>query len=386
MAQPYVGAGYGIHFPLHKGTEVVLTHEGGDPDRPIIVAALSDGERKSVVVGQNQTECILRSAGNNVLLFDDQKGSERWFAHAQKDLEIQVKNDAIESIGNDRHLMVKHDQIEQVTNDRHETIDRDLLQKITGKWNYTVQGNLASDVMGNLSSSVKGNVIHSYMGNHQEQTVGNYSLSSAMAIINAPMGITLQSGPSYIVINPTGVSINGPAIHLVGGALLLNTGPGLPPGVAVPLPAELPLLPITPKEAGNSETGGAGIASPEAVPTEGIMKKGKGGGSEKPGGSSAGGASTALAGTAAAAAATTASSKKKSEEAKEEGKQNWIGIRLKGKDGKPVPHESYRIKLPDGKELSGKLDEKGEARIEHFEAEQCHVTFPAIDKGRWRPC
>src|SRR5262249_23709591 len=40
MAQPYAGAGYGQHHPLHKGTEVLITHIDGDPDRPIITGAV----------------------------------------------------------------------------------------------------------------------------------------------------------------------------------------------------------------------------------------------------------------------------------------------------------------------------------------------------------
>ena len=40
MAQPYGGSGHGMHFPLHKGTEVLLTFVSGDPDRPIIAAAV----------------------------------------------------------------------------------------------------------------------------------------------------------------------------------------------------------------------------------------------------------------------------------------------------------------------------------------------------------
>src|SRR5262249_27870817 len=40
MAQHYSGPGYGSHFPLHKGAEVLLVHVDGDPDRPIIVASI----------------------------------------------------------------------------------------------------------------------------------------------------------------------------------------------------------------------------------------------------------------------------------------------------------------------------------------------------------
>ncbi|MCK5453596.1 MAG: type VI secretion system tip protein VgrG, partial [Calditrichia bacterium] len=40
MIQPYAGPDYGFHFPLHKGTEVLLTFIDGNPDRPVISGAV----------------------------------------------------------------------------------------------------------------------------------------------------------------------------------------------------------------------------------------------------------------------------------------------------------------------------------------------------------
>ena len=45
MAQPYGGGGHGMHFPLHKGTEVLLSFVDGDPDRPIIASAVPNFEQ-----------------------------------------------------------------------------------------------------------------------------------------------------------------------------------------------------------------------------------------------------------------------------------------------------------------------------------------------------
>ncbi len=35
MMQPYAGADMGLHAPLHKGAEVLLSFIDGDPDRPV---------------------------------------------------------------------------------------------------------------------------------------------------------------------------------------------------------------------------------------------------------------------------------------------------------------------------------------------------------------
>jgi type VI secretion system VgrG family protein len=71
MAQPYAGVDSGMHFPLLKGTEVILTHVDGDPDRPIIAAAVPNPETASPVHDRNRRQNRLRTTNGNVLVFDD---------------------------------------------------------------------------------------------------------------------------------------------------------------------------------------------------------------------------------------------------------------------------------------------------------------------------
>ncbi|MEW6262844.1 MAG: type VI secretion system tip protein TssI/VgrG [Thermodesulfobacteriota bacterium] len=75
MAQPYAGRG-GFHFPLHKGAEIVLTHIDGDPDRPVIAAALPNVENQSPVTSGNQARGILRTADRNQISLDDTQGAQ----------------------------------------------------------------------------------------------------------------------------------------------------------------------------------------------------------------------------------------------------------------------------------------------------------------------
>lgn len=79
MMQPYAGAGnqYGIHFPLHKGAEVILTFIDGDPDRPVISGALPNDTAKSPVTADNETQCAVVSAGGNKILLEDQDADQR---------------------------------------------------------------------------------------------------------------------------------------------------------------------------------------------------------------------------------------------------------------------------------------------------------------------
>jgi type VI secretion system VgrG family protein len=77
MSQPYVGAGHGMHFPLHKGAEVLLSFIEGNPDRPIITGAVPNPDQPGVMHSLNQTRGGFQTAGGNMLLTEDKKGKER---------------------------------------------------------------------------------------------------------------------------------------------------------------------------------------------------------------------------------------------------------------------------------------------------------------------
>ncbi len=70
-AQPYAGAGYGQHFPLHKGVEVLLVHTDGDPDRPIIVGAVPNPQTSSPSTGTNATQSVVQTASGIRMTMED---------------------------------------------------------------------------------------------------------------------------------------------------------------------------------------------------------------------------------------------------------------------------------------------------------------------------
>ena len=59
---------------------------------------------------------------------------------------------------------------------------------------------------------------------------------------------------------------------------------------------------------------------------------------------------------------------------------SWIEVKLLDASGHPVAGERYAVTLPDGAVASGTTDENGKARVEGFEAGQCKVSFPNLDK------
>ena len=75
--QPYGGEDYGLHLPLHAGTEVAINCMNGDLDRPFILGVLPNPDSASPVDSHNFYENIIRTTGGNELLMADLDGKEK---------------------------------------------------------------------------------------------------------------------------------------------------------------------------------------------------------------------------------------------------------------------------------------------------------------------
>ncbi len=71
MAQASAGANYGVHLPLHVGTEVAIIHLDGDPDRPVIVGSVPNAETISPVIQDNATQSRIKTRSGIYIEMDD---------------------------------------------------------------------------------------------------------------------------------------------------------------------------------------------------------------------------------------------------------------------------------------------------------------------------
>ncbi len=337
MAQPYAGNGYGVHFPLHKGIEVAVAFANGDPDRPLILGAVPNPTTRSPVVGSNQTQCIVKSAGNNMILFEDQEGQENLFLHAQKNESVRVNGSVRERVGGNRHLMVRKNRYEEVGRDSHVTVKGHRYERIGGGLHLKIEGDQSVSVQGNQSVQVTGGSAQSVTGNLQQKVQGTASYVFGTTVtVEATAGLTLQCGGSSIVLTPAAIGLNG----LVLGRPPIPTG-AIPPIPGAPVALRSPSPPQPPKEPGTIEPA-EGV--PPGTLTEGEPFEG-------------------------------------SEDS--ERKTSWIEIELVDEEGDPVAGESYRIELPDGGAVEGSLDKKGRARVDGIDPGTCTVTFPRLDGEAW---
>ena len=90
----------------------------GDPGRPIITGRVYNAEQMPpYALPDNQTQSGIKRASSqrgdasnfNELRFEDKKGPEEFYAHAEKDLTTEVEHDEKRTIQNDRTTTVQHD-------------------------------------------------------------------------------------------------------------------------------------------------------------------------------------------------------------------------------------------------------------------------------------
>ena len=131
VAHHWAGKNWGMVIHPRIGQEVIVDFLEGDPDRPIIVGRVYNGEQKppySLPGSKTQSGWKSRSTLNggadnfNEIRFEDKKGSEELFMQAEKDLNRTVKNNESDSVGNDRSRSVGHDETLDVSNDRTRTV------------------------------------------------------------------------------------------------------------------------------------------------------------------------------------------------------------------------------------------------------------------------
>jgi type VI secretion system secreted protein VgrG len=207
--------------------------------------------------------------GFNEFRFEDDKGKEQIFLHAERDEDLRIKNDAREWIGSERHLIVKKKQFEQVEGEKHLIVKSgdggsgDQFEKVAGEKHQQVGGDHNQKVGGSLSLKV---------GQDQQEKVGmNHALDAGMEIhlkagmkvvIEAGMQLTIKAGSNFIDINPGGIFISGTPFVMINSGGSAGSGSGSSP--------DAPKDPQEPKEAATDQPGE--VTQAQAAP---IQKQGQ---------------------------------------------------------------------------------------------------------------
>jgi len=138
VSQNWAGNGWGGMVIPRIGMEVLVEFLEGDPDKPIVVGNVFNGKNDMPYpLPQHKTRSVWRSnthqgQGFNEILFEDQKGQEDFFLHAQKDLTTKVLNNFSANIGASR--------VDNIKNNSSLVIGDNAAERVGRNKNVTVGG------------------------------------------------------------------------------------------------------------------------------------------------------------------------------------------------------------------------------------------------------
>ena len=190
VSQISAGQGWGNLWIPRIGQEVVVSFENGDPDKPLVIGNVYNGQQQPPYqLPAQQTRSSIKSnsskggGGFNEIRFEDKAGQEELFVHAQKDFNQVVKNDKSISIG--RHLMEQ------------------------------IKGAVTSLVIGQLTKTVVGNITKLFKANVQKTVLGSETNMTALDLNQEVGGNYVLKVKGDVTIEASGkVTIKGAEIHL----------------------------------------------------------------------------------------------------------------------------------------------------------------------------
>jgi type VI secretion system secreted protein VgrG len=154
----WAGKQWGGIFLPRIGQEVIVSYLEGDPDQPLVTGAvynsdqvvpytLPDEQTKSTV----KTNSSKGGGGFNEIRFEDKKGSEELYFHAQKDHNVVVENDRTKKVLHDETNTIKGTRDLTITGNETHTNDANFSQKVAGNYELKVTGNLTIEATGTIT-------------------------------------------------------------------------------------------------------------------------------------------------------------------------------------------------------------------------------------------
>ncbi|MCE3603004.1 type VI secretion system tip protein VgrG [Massilia sp. P8910] len=163
VATPWAGANFGMTSIPRINGEVLVQFIDGNPNRPIITGMVPNADTMppwTLPANKTQSGILSRSTPGgsydnaNALRFEDKKGSEQLWLHAEKDQLTEVEHDEDKWVGNDRRKTIDRDETTLVKRDRIETVNRDETITVHHDRTETVDNNESITIHNNRSERV----------------------------------------------------------------------------------------------------------------------------------------------------------------------------------------------------------------------------------------
>jgi type VI secretion system secreted protein VgrG len=139
VSHPWAGKNWGMVAIPRIGQEVVVSFLEGNPDNPLITGSVYNANQMppyALPANQTQSGIKSRSSKNggtenfNELRFEDKKGHEQVYLHAEKNLDTVVENSESHSVGANRSKSIAHNETAHVGGFKTETIIMALAETV----------------------------------------------------------------------------------------------------------------------------------------------------------------------------------------------------------------------------------------------------------------
>ncbi|WP_185267963.1 type VI secretion system Vgr family protein [Halopseudomonas xiamenensis] len=228
VASSWAGNQWGSIAIPRIGMEVLVSFLEGDPDQPLVSGCLyNSAHQVPYALPEHKTRSLFKSQsspggeGFNELRIEDKAGEEQIFIHAQRDWDQRIQHDQRIHVGHERHERIEANRYTENLAEEHHRTHGDRKTEIKADDHLTV-GNNQHIKLGQGQFIEASEEIHYYAGNK--------------VVIEAGMELTAKVGGSFIKLDPSGITLNGPSIRInAGGAA--GRGSGL--GILLPAPVHL---------------------------------------------------------------------------------------------------------------------------------------------------
>ncbi|WP_295578037.1 type VI secretion system Vgr family protein [uncultured Lamprocystis sp.] len=221
VAQAWAGKNWGGMMIPRIGQEVIVDFLEGDPDQPIITGRVYNGDQMppwDLPANMTQSGLLTRSskggagANANAIRFEDKKGAEQLWLHAEKNQDIEVENDETHWVGHDRTKTIDHDETTHVKHDRTETVDNNETITIHGNRTETVDKNERITIGGGRTENVAKDESITIGGGRTENVAKDESITiggGRTEAVAEDESITIGSGRTENVGKDESITIGG---------------------------------------------------------------------------------------------------------------------------------------------------------------------------------
>ncbi|MCB1915716.1 MAG: type VI secretion system tip protein VgrG [Rhodocyclaceae bacterium] len=250
VSHPWAGKNWGMIAIPRIGQEVIVECLEGDPDRPIITGRVYNANQMppyDLPANATQTGIKSRSskgggaANFNEIRFEDKKGAEQVYVHAERNMDTMVEADETLTVGHDRTKKVGNDEETEIGNNRSEKVvaNEDIeiggnrTEKVGGKEDITI-GMSRTEKVGTTESVTIGASRTTNIGASDTLTIA----ASQSTMIGASQSVTVAASYSLTAGAAISLTAGGPASITAAAGINLTT----PAAVNVTAPAGMNLL------------------------------------------------------------------------------------------------------------------------------------------------